>query len=60
MKDLIKKNARIVAFFNRSHVYGGKLAEIAKQLGVTRGLTITVETRWYSTCLMFKSLQSHM
>lgn len=59
MKDTTKLVTRLVSFFNRSHVYSGKLADKAKKLGVTRGLVIHTETRWYATALMFKSALAH-
>lgn len=60
MKDVVKKNSRLVSFFNRSHIYNGLLADAAKVYGIKRGLKISVETRWYSTALMFKSVLSHL
>ena len=58
-KETIKKNMRIVCFFNRSHYWGGRLRKIAQQEGVTRGLTINTESCWYAFILMFLSVQAH-
>ena len=59
MKEMIKKNTRLLLFFNCSHYWGGKLREAAKKQGIMRGLTIYTETQWYTTALMCMSVLAH-
>ena len=59
MKDVARKNAHLVSFFNNSHYWGGQLGMVAKELGVNRGLQINTESRWYALVLMMLSVQQY-
>lgn len=59
MKEASRKNTRLVSFFNSSHYWGGQLEEVAKELGVKRGLEISTESQWYALVLMFLSIQQY-
>lgn len=59
MKEVARKNTRLVSFFNNSHFWGGQLEDIAKELGIRRGLEINTESRWYALVLMFLSVQTY-
>ncbi|THH03924.1 hypothetical protein EW145_g5898 [Phellinidium pouzarii] len=59
MRTVTQKNTHIVSFFNRSHYWGGQLAEIASGFGIRRGLTINTESRWYALILMCLSVQTY-
>ena len=59
MKDVARKNTRLVSFFNNSHYWGGQLLEMSAKEGIKRGLVINTESRWYALVLMFQSIQQH-
>ncbi|THG97345.1 hypothetical protein EW145_g7636 [Phellinidium pouzarii] len=59
MRTVTQKNTRIVSFFNRSHYWGGQLAEIASGFGIRHGLTINTESQWYALILMCLSVQTY-
>ena len=57
MKEVARKNTRLVSFFTSSHYWGGQLLDIARKEGISRGLVMNTESRWYALVLMFLSIQ---
>ncbi|VDC01418.1 unnamed protein product [Peniophora sp. CBMAI 1063] len=49
----------IVSYFNSSHYWGGQLADIAKELKITRGMSQNCESRWYALILQAVSVLDH-
>ena len=58
-KAVISTNAKIVAFFNSSHYWGGQLEKHKAKHNITRSLKTHTATRWYSLILQAQSVQEH-
>jgi len=48
VKKTITSNSQIVSFFNSSHYWGGQLEKISKENGITHGLKMNTESRFYA------------
>lgn len=59
IKADLSRVAKIVSYFLGSHYWGGQLEILAKQHGVTRGLKVNTESRWYAFIKQCLSVQEH-
>ncbi|KAF9012648.1 hypothetical protein BDQ17DRAFT_1387295 [Cyathus striatus] len=59
VKSLIKKNMKIVTFFNASHYWGGQLEQLAQENNIMHGLKKNTESRFYAVILQALSIQEH-